>query len=226
MTRILLIEDDQNLSDSISSYLTQDGFEVLVASSITQARQRLKDAPELLVLDWMLPDGQGIDYLKELQKSGNNIPVILLTARADLIDKVLGLETGASDYITKPFAPRELCARIRVQLRKQNSSAQTKEEPMTYGDIRLDPTSREVTYKGRLLQLTRMEFELLRVLLQSPQRVFPREALLNKVWGYENYPTTRTVDNHVAQLRQKLGEEWIETVRGVGYRLVRPEIND
>jgi len=233
-TKILLIEDDRNLSESLAGYLGKEGFTVEIASTLMEARALRLTHFDVMVLDWMLPDGQGIDYLKELHREGSATPVILLTSRADLIDKVVGLEAGANDYMTKPFEPRELCARIRVQIRKVAQAEGVARVAMgvsevllsvvEFAGIRMDLASREVSYRGRPIELAKMEFELLRVLLQNPNRVFPREALLNQVWGYDNYPTTRTVDNHIVQLRQKLDASLIETVRGVGYRLLNKNV--
>jgi DNA-binding response OmpR family regulator len=218
MKSILLVEDDKNLSESLTRLIASEGFSVTPAATLAEAKTRLSENPSLFLLDWMLPDGQGIDFLRELRRTGNEAPVILLTSRNDLIDKVLGLETGANDYITKPFEPRELVARIRVQLRTSAQPAQAAKGPSSQAGISLDPVSREASYHGRKLELTKVEFDLLQLLLENPGRVFPREALLNKVWGYDNYPTTRTVDNHIVQLRQKTSPELFETVRGVGYR--------
>jgi DNA-binding response OmpR family regulator len=145
----------------------------------------------------------------------------MLTARTEVIDKVVGLESGADDYLTKPFEPRELAARIRVQLRHQDSSDDSADsaEQTILGELVIDKAQREIRYKGNLIEFTKMEFEFLSLLAESPNRAFSREEILNKVWGYENYPSTRTVDTHVLQIRQKLYDELIETVRGVGYKL-------
>jgi DNA-binding response OmpR family regulator len=144
--------------------------------------------------------------------------VILLTARADLVDRVLGLESGANDYVTKPFEPRELLARVRVQLRSRRGHTVNREASVHAG-VRLDPEKREVTFRQSQVELTRMEFELLRLLISSPGKVFSREELLDRVWGYENFQATRTVDTHILQLRQKLDDGLFETIRGVGYRM-------
>jgi DNA-binding response OmpR family regulator len=222
MNSLLLVEDDQSLSASLSKFLESEGYTVTVVPSLAHARERIASHRDLVVLDWMLPDGQGVDLVRELRRVDNPVPIILLTSRSELVDKIVGLEIGANDYITKPFEPRELAARIRVQLR---SSSQKISQPeasgkadLVCGPILLKSVTREVFFKGALVELTKMEFDLLHLLMQNPNRVFPREAILNKVWGYENYPTTRTVDNHIVQLRQKLDPEMFETVRGVGYR--------
>ena len=220
MSKILLVEDDKNLSDSLCQYLEREGFQIIRSDTLATAREKLALTPSLVVLDWMLPDGQGIDFLREMRKKEILTPVILLTSRTDLVDKILGLETGANDYITKPFEPRELVARIRSHLRTVDSFTQSSKAPekIEVSGISLNRESMEVTYKNKLIALTKMEFHLLRTFIENPERVFPREALLNEVWGYDNFPTTRTIDNHVLQLRQKFESSMFETVRGVGYR--------
>lgn len=220
MNRLLLIEDDSSLAQSVSRFLLNESYSVQTVRSLSEAPEAIRShQPDLILLDWMLPDGQGIDFLRRLRTQGNALPVILLTARADLIDKVLGLETGASDYVTKPFEPRELLARIRVQLRSKGKHESHEDASLRIGPILIQYLSRSVSIDERSIDLTRMEFGLLRLLCENPNRVYSREELLNKVWGYQNFPTTRTVDTHILQLRSKCGEHLFETVRGVGYRL-------
>lgn len=222
MAKLLLVEDDENLGHSLEGFLKEEGHHVLWAKKISEAREKYDQEVELIVLDWMLPDGQGIDLIRDLRARSVHCPVIMLTARTEVIDKVVGLESGANDYITKPFEPRELAARIRVQMRDhQNSHQDTSQESdkIILGDLVIDLRQREVSYKEELKDFTKMEFDFLHLLAENPNRAFSREEILNKVWGYENYPTTRTVDTHVLQIRQKLYDELIETVRGVGYRL-------
>lgn len=219
--KVLIVEDDESLGATLRTFLRDEGYTVDLASNITEAKTKDYGSYELMILDWMLPDGQGIDYLKELRNSGVRIPVIMLTARTEVIDKVVGLESGADDYLTKPFEPRELAARIRVQLRNQSVRGSSPEDgtKVILGDLIIDQERREVSFKEKIIDFTKMEYEFLLLLAESPNRAFSREEILNKVWGYENYPSTRTVDTHVLQIRQKLYEELIETVRGVGYRL-------
>ena len=216
MKSILLVEDDRNIAESLSAYLRDQNYRVDVCGTLGDARTRLTNSPSIVILDWSLPDGQGLDLLKELRHRGSEIPIILLTARTELIDKVLALESGASDYLTKPFEPRELVARIRVRLRESNRPSSS----FSFASIRLDETTRTADFHGEKMDLTKLEFDLLRLLIESPGRVFTREMILNKVWGYDCFPTTRTVDNHINQLRQKMDPTMFETVRGVGYRLV------
>lgn len=222
-TTILLIEDDENLGQSLRRYFQDEGYRVDWSATIKDAREKLKNSHSIVIMDWMLPDGQGIDLLKEIRKNDHHTPVIMLTARTELVDKVLGLESGANDYVTKPFGPRELLARVRAQLRQTEVSRQPVEENiLEVGEIRFLFDKREVYYQGRLIELTKMEYEFIKLLSEHPNRVFSREEILNKVWGYEHYPTTRTVDTHVLQLRQKFSETLIETIRGVGYRVRIP----
>jgi len=224
MANILIIEDHENLRTSLKECLEKDGYFVSVAENLQNAARLVLGKPDLIILDWMLPDGQGLDFLVEMRKSGNRVPVILLTARADLVDKVLGLEMGANDYMTKPFEPRELLARMRVRLRENSSVVQALIEPqgvLTVGPLQIDRIRYKVTYNDIPIELVKKEFELLVLFAESPEKVFSREEILNKVWGYEVFPTTRTVDTHVMLLRQKTNDELIETVRAVGYRLKR-----
>lgn len=221
MKKALLIEDDFNLGNGIKETLSTEGFNVTLAQDLAKASEYNPCDFDVIILDWMLPDGQGLDLLREIRATGSHTPVIMLTARTDLIDKVLGLETGANDYMTKPFEPRELVARIRVQLRDrthQHHYHESEDTQLINGDLIMDAMARSCTYKGEDIILTKMEFDLLYLLASTPKQTFSREKLLDKVWGLENYPTTRTVDTHVLQIRQKIDGSIIETVRGIGYR--------
>ena len=219
--KIMLLEDDENLGLSLRKFIQDEGYNVDLARNLEEARTKKIDDYDLMILDWMLPDGQGVDYLKEVRAKTNAVPVIMLTARTELIDKVIGLETGANDYVTKPFEPRELVARIRAQLRLSSASGAEKESDgkIEVGDLMIDVHQREVFFGGNAVEMTKMEFDFLRLMAEHPNRAFSRDEILNTVWGYEHYPTTRTVDTHVLQLRQKTRDDLIETVRGVGYRL-------
>jgi len=219
MTKILVIEDEESVRNPLADHLHREGYSVIVAQSGKEGDQRLHENPDLIVVDWMLPDIQGIELLKRWRAKGINTPVILLTARADLVDKVLGLELGANDYMTKPFEVRELIARIRAHLRvRQTIPDAKKSNEIEICGIRLSLNAREVHFKSLLVDLTKTEFELLRLFLENPRQVFSREELLKKVWGFENYPSTRTVDTHILQLRQKFNSDLFETVHGIGYR--------
>ncbi|MBS1960897.1 MAG: response regulator transcription factor [Bdellovibrionales bacterium] len=216
---LLLVEDDPNLGAGLEKRLRDEGFAVIRAGRLSDAEREFRArAFDLVLLDWMLPDGQGIDFLRKLRIEGVRTPILLLTARSEVVDRVLGLEMGANDYLPKPFDPRELVARIRVQLR-QPEATPVPGRVLAVGGIRLDLEKRAATLDGRAVELTKMEFELLRLFIEHPDRVFSREELLNQVWGYNQFPTTRTVDTHLVQLRQKFGDDRFETIRGVGYRL-------
>lgn len=218
MKQILIVEDDVNLGQSLKKICEGEGMVAHLATNLSEARGIISNSLDIVVLDWMLPDGQGIDFLKELRQTQKSIPVIMLTARTELIDKVLGLETGANDYMTKPFESRELIARIRVQLREKHEISD-KTERLVFGRLVINTKNKDVLFDGERVTMTKMEYELIKILAENPQQTFSRENLLDKVWGYDNYPTTRTVDNHVLQIRQKTSDEVIETIRGLGYRL-------
>lgn len=223
MAIILIVEDSENLLISLQEYIANDGYEVHTADSLKTAKEKISLNPDLIILDWMLPDGQGLDFLAEIRKRDLAIPVIFLTARAELVDKVLGLEMGANDYMTKPFEIRELLVRIRVQLRNKGSSSRAIKAEDTcstnVGSLSIDRVKHKVSYGGRPIELVKKEYDLLVLFAESPDKVFSRDEILNKVWGYDVFPTTRTVDTHVMLLRQKIHNDLIETVRSVGYRL-------
>lgn len=219
--KILVVEDDREIAKSLADYLRNESYAVEMVHSAKDF-QKIKMDFNLVIMDWMLPDGQGIDLLKKMRDQNISAPVIFLTAKSDLIDKVLGLESGAQDYLTKPFDTRELLARIRVHLRGASGNGHVDlniKNRIEVGPLRIMLNSRELFYKDQLVETTRKEFDLISLLMQNPNSVFTRDELLNKVWGFENFPTTRTVDTHVLQLRQKTSEDLILTVRGVGYRL-------
>jgi len=227
MIKVLLVEDDKSLGLSMQSLLKQEGMEIYWSVTLKQAKEFFavpgaQAKFDIILLDWMLPDGQGIDWLKELRATRFKTPVIMLTAKSELLDKVIGLESGADDYMTKPFEPRELLARMRVQLRKNDPQANSfqghPEKLIKRGPLLINLENREVYFNEELVHLTKMEFDLLVLLSENPGKPFTRDEMLNKVWGFEFTPATRTIDTHVLQLRQKFGDEVIETVRGIGYR--------
>ena len=218
MKQVLIVEDDENLGKSLKKILESEGMKAQLAPTLALARTLVSKDLDVIVLDWMLPDGQGIDFLREIRSKEFSLPVIMLTARTDLIDKVLGLETGANDYMTKPFESRELIARVRVQLREKVIQL-ARSEKVVVGKLVINDMEKEILYDGKKVTFTKMEYELVRLLAENPRQTFSRENLLDKVWGYENFPTTRTVDTHVLQIRQKTADDIIETIRGLGYRL-------
>ncbi len=218
-TNVLVVEDDESLRELLAFHLSQAGFKVIEAASVREAWERYKPAA-LIVLDWMLPDGSGVDWLKRVraQPDGVNLPVLMLTARASEMDKVTGLNAGADDYLSKPFSSAELVARLRALLRRTQPTQQ-----YVIGELTVDSEQGIANLKNQRLHLTRREFELLAFLAAHPGRVFSRNELLDKVWGEDFVGTDRTVDQHIAQLRSLIGPDWVETVRGRGYRLVDPE---
>ncbi|GGK99073.1 winged helix-turn-helix domain-containing protein [Deinococcus radiotolerans] len=217
MARVLIVDDDPAILEILGAYLRADGHEVTEASSGVQARALLPGA-DLAVLDWMLPGVSGLDLAREQRRADPDFPLLLLSARGEEEDRLRGLEVGADDYVTKPFSPREVAARVRALLRRSGVRDVT-----DVGGLHLNERTREVTLDGRPLTLTRLEFELLRTLARHPGLVWTRERLLDRVWGPDDPVVERVVDVHLAGLRRKLGEDathprFIETVRGVGYR--------
>jgi DNA-binding response OmpR family regulator len=215
---VLLVEDERSIADLVRLYLSREGFGVHVEHDGTAglaAARRLK--PVACLLDIALPGLDGTEICRRMRADGNWTPVIFLTARDDEVDRIVGLELGADDYVTKPFSPRELVARLKAVLRR--TQRRTEEAPKTLGPLTLDPGRRKVTVNGDNVQLTSTEFDLLAHLVNRPGRVFTREELLSAVWGYASHSGTRTVDVHVAQVRAKLGPAGtlIRTHRGVGY---------
>ncbi|MEZ8239966.1 response regulator transcription factor VxrB [Vibrio splendidus] len=213
---LLLVEDDKNLADGLLVSLEQAGYECLHAELISEVEGYWEQA-DLVILDRQLPDGDSVDSLPGWKKK-KDIPVILLTALVTVKDKVAGLDSGANDYLTKPFAEAELFARIRAQLRLPDSEGQDASKVMAQNLV-IDKATREVFFNELEVTLTRTEFDLLLFLASNLGRVFTRDELLDHVWGYNHFPTTRTVDTHVLQLRQKLPGLEIETLRGVGYKM-------
>lgn len=213
---LLLVEDDKNLADGLLVSLEQAGYVCLHAELISEVEQYWEKA-DLVILDRQLPDGDSVQHLANWKKT-KDVPVILLTALVTVKDKVSGLDAGANDYLTKPFAEAELFARIRAQLRLPESEA-VDEMKVTTENLVIDKATREVFFNDISVTLTRTEFDLLLFLASNLGRVFTRDELLDHVWGYNHFPTTRTVDTHVLQLRQKLPGLEIETLRGVGYKM-------
>ena len=221
MARILIIEDEPAIIDLVRLYLEKEGFEVVSARDGVEGMVAFRrEQPDLVILDLMLPELDGWEVCKRLRKE-TNTPIIMLTARSDDVDKIVGLELGADDYVTKPFNPRELVARVKAVLRRTQGDPVPTGDSLRVGDVEVDLARRELRVAGALIPLRAREFELLATLARRPGMVFSREQLLNLVWGYDYVGGTRTVDVHVAQLRQKLKASAvrIETVWGVGYKL-------
>ena len=218
---ILLVDDEHNIVDLARMYLEQEGFKVEAAYDGQVALDKIKSLqPALVVLDLMLPVVDGWEVCRRV-RSASDVPIIMLTARDDDVDKIVGLELGADDYLTKPFNPRELVARVKAILRRAGHEP-SGEKPITLGNLSVDPARREVAVAGRLVELRTQEFDLLLVLAENRGLVLSRDKLLELAWGYDFAGQTRTVDVHVAHLRDKLAGSnvEIETVWGVGYKLV------
>ena len=222
-TRILIIDDEQDVIDLLSLHLRKAGFALSSATDgATGLRLAREESPALIILDLMLPKMPGLEICKILKTDAatRNVPVLMLTAKAEEIDRIVGLEFGADDYVTKPFSPRELVLLVNAILRRGKGEA-AEEKRLTIGSITLDPSRHRVDVGGRSVRLTSVEFKLLSMLMRRQGRVQERDRLLNEVWGYESVIDTRTVDTHVRRLRKKLGKaaSSIETVRGFGYRI-------
>lgn len=221
--RILVVEDEKDVVDLLSLNLRKAGGFVVSSASdgatgLTKARD---EKPDFIILDLMLPKMSGLEVCKILKTDAatRQIPVLMLTAKAEEIDRIVGLELGADDYVVKPFSPREVILRIKAILRR--GDRKETDERLTAGAITIDPARHQVSVNGKAVNLTSLEFKLLRTLMQRRGRVQERDRLLNEVWGYESVIDTRTVDTHVRRLREKLGKagDIVETVRGFGYRL-------
>lgn len=212
---VLVIEDDPTVRELVTFHLSRSGFGVLEAADAASAWPLLERS-DAVVLDWMLPDLSGVGWLRRMRAGGfAETPVLMLTARASEVDRVEGLDAGADDYLVKPFSAAELVARVRALLRRVHPVRR-----LTVGALAVDLDAARVSVRGEPVALTRREFELLAFLAGHPERVFTRSELLDRVWGEDFVGTERTVDQHVAQLRARLGADRIETVRGRGYRLV------
>ena len=220
---ILIIEDEPAIQELLTLNIAQAGHNPIRALSVEQAQQLMRETmPDLILLDWMLPGMSGIEFARRLKSDDYSkaIPIIMLTARSEEVDKIRGLDVGADDYVTKPFSPRELNARIKAVLRRR--APQMTDDPIEVGSLRLDPVTHRVTGNGAQLDLGPTEFRLLHYLMSNPERVHSRSQVLDRVWGDRVFVEDRTVDVHIRRLRQALStsghEEMIQTVRGVGYR--------
>jgi two-component system, OmpR family, alkaline phosphatase synthesis response regulator PhoP len=223
--RILVVDDEPHIVELVRYNLTKEGFDVSAAYDGHEALDRARrDAPNLVILDLMLPFVDGLEVCRRLRRE-TSVPILMLTAKDSEQDRVLGLDLGADDYLTKPFSPRELVARVRAILRRTARDADPGSgSPLAIGALALDPRTHEVRLSTRLLDLTAKEFNLLHLLMRHPNQVFTRDFLLENIWGYEYVGSTRTVDMHISRLREKIGDDpdaptFIMTVRGVGYKI-------
>ncbi|WP_408007167.1 response regulator transcription factor [Pseudalkalibacillus sp. A8] len=232
--KILVIEDEESINTLLQFNLEQAGFEVITAmDGVTGLELAREEHPDLIVLDLMLPEMDGLDVCKNLRQSRHLIPILMLTAKDDEFDKVLGLELGADDYLTKPFSPREVVARVKAILRRSqyvSSQNQNRDdlESMKVGDLKVFPDNYEAFFEGVPLELTPKEFELLVYLVKNRGRVLSREQLLNAIWDYDFVGDTRIVDVHISHLREKIEHNtrkpiYIKTIRGLGYKLDGPQ---
>jgi two-component system response regulator RegX3 len=224
---ILLVEDEASIRDPLADVLRSEGFDTLVAGSVAEALEQARRDPDLVLLDLMLPDGSGFDVCRELRQH-SQVPIIMLTARGEEADRVVGLELGADDYVVKPFSGREVVARIRAVLRRAATPEPADERPLEVGPVRLEPARREVTFEGSPLELSRKEYELLHLLMRNAGSVVTRERLIDEVWDPNWFGSTKTLDVHVSGIRRKLGDDpakprFVHTVRGVGFRFSAPD---
>lgn len=224
-----MVDDEPHIVELVRYNLLQEGYDVAAAGDGEAALAKVRtERPDLIVLDIMLPGTDGLEVCRRLRRE-SAVPIIMLTAKGGELERVVGLDLGADDYVTKPFSPRELVARVRAVLRRRvREVSSPTQEPVRVGGLHLDPVTHEVTLEGRPVELTAREFELLRLLMRHPDRVFTRDFLLEHLWGHDFYGTTRTVDMHVSRLREKIEDDpsrptYIVTVRGVGYKLRRLE---
>ncbi|MAY96923.1 MtrAB system response regulator MtrA [uncultured Nocardioides sp.] len=219
--RVLVVDDDASLAEMLTIVLRQEGFDSRMCLRGDEAVEAFRDyRPDVVLLDLMLPGRDGIDVCKEI-RAESGVPIVMLTAKGDTVDVVVGLESGADDYVVKPFKPKELVARIRARVRRFDATAQA--ETLTIGDVHIDVAGHQVTRAGRPVSLTPLEFDLLVCLARKPWQVFSREVLLEQVWGYRHAADTRLVNVHVQRLRSKVehdpeNPEIVVTVRGVGYK--------
>ncbi|RRQ14641.1 MtrAB system response regulator MtrA [Corynebacterium bovis] len=218
--KILVVDDDPAISEMLTIVLQGEGFETVVVGDGAEAVEAARhEAPDLILLDLMLPGMSGIDVCRTIRED-STVPIVMLTARTDTVDVVLGLESGADDYVHKPFKPKELVARVRARLRR---SPEDRDEPLELGDLVIDIPGHQVTRNGREIPLTPIEFDLLVALASRPREVFTREELLERVWGYRKSSDTRLVNVHIQRLRSKVEKDpddpkIIQTIRGVGYK--------
>ena len=225
--KILIIEDEPDIRRNLEYNLGREGFNASSVGSLDKAYKKIKSKKfDLILLDLMLPDGSGLDLCKKIKSNSETeaTPIIILTAKDDEVDKVVGFELGADDYVTKPFSVRELILRVKAILKRSDTKTkEVVEVERQFGDLKIDVDSHEVHVDSQLIELTALEFRLLKELVDKRGRVQSRDQLLSEVWGYNAEVTTRTVDTHIKRLREKLGSmgKYVQTIRGVGYKFSR-----
>jgi DNA-binding response OmpR family regulator len=225
--RVLIVEDESSISEPLAAHLAREGFSPEVAGTIAAARTAFDlDAPDVVLLDVMLPDGDGRDFCRDV-RSRSDVPIVMLTARGEEVDRIVGLELGADDYVVKPFSAGELVARIRA-IQRRGRATSARRSPITIGAITLDPSSRAVTKDGQGIELAAKEFDLLKLLMSRAGEVVGREEIMDEVWDPHWFGPTKTLDVHISWLRKKIEDEpsnpvYITTVRGVGFRFAAPD---
>jgi DNA-binding response OmpR family regulator len=225
MTKILIVEDEPNMVAGLRDNFEFEGYQVLTApDGVAGLERALSESPDIVILDVMMPRMSGLDVCKQLKARKPSMPIIMLTARGQEVDKVVGLELGADDYVTKPFSIRELLARVKAVLRRAGTVPKQGEK-FAFGEVEVNLRSCQVSRKGKALEFSSKEFELLKYFLNHPGETLSRDRLLEDVWGYDRFPTTRTVDAHIVRLRQKVEPKpddprFILTVHGTGYKFV------
>lgn len=221
-SKVLIVDDDKNIVELIKLNFESEGFETVTAPNGVIAIEKFKsDNPDIIIMDVMMPEMDGREACKEIRKT-SDVPIIMLTAKGETLDKILGLELGADDYIVKPFEPQELVARVKAVLRRTKASEQQQDKPLEFTNLSINISNYELKINGKIIDIPPKELELLHFLASNPNRVFTREQLLEKVWGFDYYGDSRTVDVHIKRLREKLegveGNWQLKTVWGVGYK--------
>jgi two-component system, OmpR family, response regulator RegX3 len=225
--RVLVVEDEASISEPLAAHLAREGFTAEIAGTLAAARESMdREEPDVVLLDVMLPDGDGRDFCRDV-RSRSDVPIVMLTARGEEVDRIVGLELGADDYVVKPFSAGELVARIRA-IQRRGRSPSARRAPITIGALTLDPTSRAVTKDGEPIELAAKEFDLLRLLMSRAGEVVGREEIMDEVWDPHWFGPTKTLDVHISWLRKKIEDEpsdptYITTVRGVGFRFAAPD---
>ena len=219
MSKVLIVEDDKDIREILKTYLNIENYEIIEADSLTNMRSQLNKEKDIdiMLLDIMLPDGDAIDELPRIRTINPNIGIIIISALNRDREVIYGIESGADDYITKPFNPREVTARIKAlikRLKKQEDDT----EKLEFGSLEIYPKNYTVIYKGKLTEFTTKEFEILSLLARNPDKVYSREEIIDKVWFGDEYITDRVIDVHISLIRTKIGKDWIKTIRGVGYK--------